>query len=170
VPGTEAPAVRGRRVLLGVTGGVAAYKACILTRLLAQAGATVQVVMTASATRFVGPDTFAALSGRPCYTDLWEEPGTVLHVKLAHEADVVVVAPATANVIAKLASGIADDLLTSVLLEATCPVVLAPAMHTRMWEHPATRMNVRTLEERGARVVGPAAGSGKGRPEIFPSA
>ncbi|MGH2529020.1 MAG: bifunctional phosphopantothenoylcysteine decarboxylase/phosphopantothenate--cysteine ligase CoaBC [Actinomycetota bacterium] len=159
MPGSEVPAVKGRRVLLGVTGGVAAYKACILTRLLAQAGATVQAVMTASATRFVGPDTLAALSGRPCYKDLWEEPGTVLHVKLAHEADVVVVAPATANIIAKLASGIADDLLTSVMLEATCPVVLAPAMHTGMWEHPATRMNVRTLEERGARVVGPAAGS-----------
>jgi phosphopantothenoylcysteine decarboxylase/phosphopantothenate--cysteine ligase len=148
----------GRRVLLGVTGGIAAYKACILTRLLTQAGATVQVVMTPSATRFVGPDTFAALSGRPAYTEVWDQPGSVLHVRLAHEADVAVVAPATANVIAKLAGGIADDLLTSTLLEATCPLVVAPAMHSGMWEHPATQANVRALAERGTAVVGPATG------------
>jgi len=148
----------GRRVLLGVTGGIAAYKACSLTRLLGQAGATVQVIMTRSATRFVGPDTFAALSGRRVYTDLWEEPGSVLHVRLAHEADVAVVAPLTANVLAKLAHGTADDLLTSTLLEATCPLVLAPAMHTGMWEHAATQANVRILAERGCRMVGPATG------------
>jgi phosphopantothenoylcysteine decarboxylase/phosphopantothenate--cysteine ligase len=145
-------------VLLGVTGGIAAYKACSLTRLLTGAGALVQVVMTRSATRFVGPDTFAALSGRRTYTDLWEEPGSVLHVRLAREADLAVVAPATANVLAKLAHGIADDLLTSTLLEAACPLLLAPAMHTGMWEHPATRANVAALRERGARVVGPEAG------------
>ncbi len=150
--------VAGRRVLLGVTGGIAAYKACTLTRLLTGAGATVQVVMTRSATRFVGADTFSALSGRPAYAELWEEPGSVLHVRLAHEADVAVVAPATANVITKLASGLADDLLTSTLLEATCPLVLAPAMHTGMWEHPATRSNVSALRERGAVLVGPATG------------
>lgn len=149
----------GRRVLLGVTGGIAAYKACSLARLLTLAGASVQVVMTRSAERFVGPATFAALSGRPAYTDLWEEPGSVLHVRLAHEADVAVVAPATANVIAKLAYGIADDLLTSTLLESACPLVLAPAMHTGMWQHEATQANVRRLEARGARIVGPVAGA-----------
>jgi len=158
VAASEGPALRGRRILLGVTGGIAAYKACYLTRLLTQAGATVQVVMTPSATRFVGPDTFAALSGRRAYTELWDEPGSVLHVRLAHQADVAVVAPATANVIAKLARGIADDLLTSTLLEARCPLVVAPAMHTGMWDHPATQANVRTLEERGGLIVGPAIG------------
>jgi phosphopantothenoylcysteine decarboxylase/phosphopantothenate--cysteine ligase len=155
--GSSSP-LAGRRVLLGVTGGIAAYKACILTRLLTQAGATVQVVMTPSATRFVGTDTFAALSGRPAYTEVWEEPGSVLHVRLARRADVCVVAPATANVIAKLSGGIADDLITSTLLEATCPLVVAPAMHSGMWKHPATQANVRALQERGTVVVGPASG------------
>jgi len=149
----------GRRVLLGVTGGVAAYKACSLTRLLTQVGARVQVVMTRSGARFVGPDTFAALSGRRVYIDLWEEAGSVLHVRLAREADVAVVAPLTANVLAKLAHGLADDLLTSALLEATCPLVLAPAMHTGMWEHPATQANVRALAERGLTLVGPVTGA-----------
>ena len=115
--------------------------------------------MTRSAERFVGPATFAALSDHRVYTDLWEEPGVVLHVRLAHEADVAVVAPATANIIAKLAQGIADDLLTSTLLEASCPLVLAPAMHTGMWEHPATQANATTLAARGVRLVGPAAGA-----------
>ena len=160
---TERSALRsvlgGRRVLLGVTGGIAAYKACILVRLLRLQGASVRVVMTRSAERFVGPATFAALSDHRVYTDLWEEPGVVLHVRLAHEADIAVVAPATANVIAKLAQGIADDLLTSTLLEAGCPLVLAPAMHTGMWEHPATQANVTALSSRGARIVGPAHGS-----------
>jgi len=156
--GSSSP-LAGRRVLLGVTGGIAAYKACILTRLLTQAGATVQVVMTSSAARFVGSDTFAALSGRPAYTEVWEEPGSVLHVRLARGADLSVVAPATANVIAKLAGGIADDLMTSTLLEATCPLVVAPAMHSGMWEHPATQANVRALQERGTVVVGPAMGA-----------
>jgi phosphopantothenoylcysteine decarboxylase/phosphopantothenate--cysteine ligase len=146
-------------VLLGVTGGIAAYKACILVRLLRLQGGSVRVVMTRSAERFVGPATFAALSDHRVYTDLFEEPGVVLHVRLAHEADIAVVAPATANVIAKLAQGIADDLLTSTLLEATCPLVLAPAMHTGMWEHPATQANVNALASRGARIVGPAHGS-----------
>jgi phosphopantothenoylcysteine decarboxylase/phosphopantothenate--cysteine ligase len=149
----------GRRVLLGVTGGVAAYKACILTRLLTQAGATVQVVMTEAATKFVGEATFAALSGRPVHTGVFEQPETVLHVRMAHEADVAVVAPATANVIAKLAFGIADDLLTSTLLEASCPVVVAPAMHTGMYENDATQANIRTLEMRGVEFIGPVTGS-----------
>ena len=153
-----ASVLSGRRVLLGVTGGIAAYKACILTRLLRLGGATVRVVMTRSAERFVGPATFAALSDHPVHTDVFDEPERVLHVELAHAADVVVVAPATANAIAKLASGIADDLLTSTLLETPAPLVLAPAMHTGMWEHPATQANVRLLAERGARFVGPARG------------
>jgi phosphopantothenoylcysteine decarboxylase/phosphopantothenate--cysteine ligase len=149
----------GRRILLGVTGGIAAYKAVILTRLLRLRGASVRVVMTRSAERFVGPATFAALSEHRVYTDLWEEPGVVLHVRLAHETDLAVVVPATANVIAKLAQGIADDLLTSTLLEASCPIVVAPAMHSGMWEHPATQTNIATLAERGVRIVGPVSGS-----------
>jgi phosphopantothenoylcysteine decarboxylase/phosphopantothenate--cysteine ligase len=149
----------GRRILLGVTGGIAAYKACVLTRLLRMRGASVRVVMTRSAERFVGPATFAALSDHRVYTDVFDDPERVLHVRLAHETDVVVIAPATANVIAKLASGIADDLLTSTMLESDRPLVIAPAMHTGMWEHDATRANVAALVERGARVVGPARGS-----------
>ncbi|HSJ49766.1 MAG TPA: bifunctional phosphopantothenoylcysteine decarboxylase/phosphopantothenate--cysteine ligase CoaBC [Actinomycetota bacterium] len=156
--GSNSP-IAGRRVLLGVTGGIAAYKACILTRLLRLKGASVRVVMSRSAERFVGPATFAALSDRRVYTDVFEDPERVLHVRLAHEADAAVVAPATANVIAKLAFGIADDLLTSTLLETDAPLVIAPAMHTGMWEHDATRTNVATLIERGARIVGPAHGS-----------
>ena len=165
-----------RRVLLGITGGVAAYKSAHLARLLTAAGAEVTVVMTESATRFVGPDTFAALTGRPVHTSLWERPGEVLHVRLAHEADLAIVAPATANLLAKLAHGLADDLLTSTLLEYAGPLVIAPAMHTGMWEHPATRGNVETLEGRGVTFVGPVEGalahgdSGVGRlaePEII---
>src|SRR6266536_977294 len=148
----------GRRLLLGVTGGIAAYKAALVARLLGQAGADVDVIMTPAATRFVGPDTFAALTRNPVHLDLFERPDTVLHVRLAHQADVAVVAPATANVLAKLALGLADDLLTSTLLEPTCPLVLAPAMHTGMWHHPATRAHVGTLAERGAVLVGPAEG------------
>jgi phosphopantothenoylcysteine decarboxylase/phosphopantothenate--cysteine ligase len=118
----------------------------------------VSVVLTENATRFIGPDTFSALTREPVHASLWERPGEVLHVRLAHEAEVAVVAPATANVIAKLANGLADDLLSATLLESTCPLVIAPAMHTGMWEHPATRANVATLRERGARFVGPATG------------
>jgi phosphopantothenoylcysteine decarboxylase/phosphopantothenate--cysteine ligase len=149
----------GRRVLLGVTGGIAAYKAVLLARLLMKAGAEVQVVMTPAATRFVGPDTFAALTGRPARTEVFDEVEHVLHVRLAHEADVAVVAPATANVIARLALGLADDMVTSTLLEARCPLVIAPAMHTGMYEHPATQDHLSTLAERGAVIVGPATGS-----------
>ena len=148
----------GRRVLLGVTGGIAAYKAAYLARMLVSAGADVRVVMSEAATRFVGPDTFAAITGKPAHSGLWEEPGTVLHVRLAHEVDIAVVAPATANVLSKLTHGIADDLLTSILLESSVPLVVAPAMHTGMWEHPATRENVETLDSRGVTFVGPAFG------------
>jgi phosphopantothenoylcysteine decarboxylase/phosphopantothenate--cysteine ligase len=156
--GEVAGSLERRRVLLGVTGGIAAYKVAHLVRLLTQSGAEVQVVMTPSALRFVGADTFAALSARPVYSDVFEHSEAVLHVRLAREADVAVVAPATANLLAKLAHGLADDLLTSTLLETACPLVLAPAMHSGMWSHPATRRNVDTLVERGAVLVGPSAG------------
>ena len=145
-------------MLLGVSGGIAAYKAALVARLLKAAGADVTAVLTEAATRFIGADTFSALTGHPAYTSLWERPGEVLHVRLAREADVSVVVPATANVMAKLAHGQADDLLCATLLEATCPLVIAPAMHSGMWEHPATRANVVTLRERGVTFVGPATG------------
>jgi phosphopantothenoylcysteine decarboxylase/phosphopantothenate--cysteine ligase len=148
-----------RRVLLGVTGGIAAYKAAHLGRLLVAAGHEVSVVMTESAARFVGPDTFAALTGHPVHSSLWERPGEVLHVRLAHEAHVAVVAPATANLLAKLAVGIADDLLSATLLEYDGPMVIAPAMHSGMWNHPATRTNVELLTARGVRFVGPVEGA-----------
>lgn len=144
--------------MLGVSGGIAAYKAALVARLLKTAGADVTVVLTEAATRFVGADTFSALTGEPAYTSLWERPGEVLHVRLAREADVAVVVPATANILAKLAHGLADDLLSATLLEATCPVVIAPAMHSGMWEHPATRANVEMLRSRGADIVGPVTG------------
>ena len=159
----------GRRVLLGVSGGIAAYKAALLARLLSDAGMEVTAVLTDAATRFVGPDTFSALTGRPAFVSLWDRPGEVLHVRLAHETDVAVVAPCTANTIAKLAHGLADDLLTSTLLEYDGPLVLAPAMHSGMWDAPATQTNVGTLSSRGVRIVGPVDGplahgdSGPGR-------
>jgi phosphopantothenoylcysteine decarboxylase / phosphopantothenate---cysteine ligase len=159
----------GRRVLLGVTGGIAAYKAALVARLLSDAGMDVTAVLTDSATRFVGPDTFSALTGRPAYVSLWDRPGEVLHVRLARENDVAVVAPCTANTIAKLAYGLADDLLTSTLLEYDGPLVLAPAMHSGMWGAIVTQTNVATLSSRGVRIVGPVEGplahgdSGPGR-------
>ncbi|MEX0651141.1 MAG: flavoprotein, partial [Actinomycetota bacterium] len=149
----------GRRVLLGVTGGIAAYKSAHLARLLTGAGSEVTVVMTGSATRFIGAETFAALTGRPVHISLWEGAGDVVHVRLAHEADLVVIAPASAHLLAKLAGGLADDLLTSILLEYGGPVVVAPAMHTGMWEHPATQANVEILRGRGVRLAGPATGA-----------
>jgi phosphopantothenoylcysteine decarboxylase/phosphopantothenate--cysteine ligase len=150
--------LRGRRVLVGVTGGIAAYKAAHLARLLRDRGADVHVVMTPAATRFVGPDTFAALTGNPVHSDVFEHTEAVLHVRLARETDVAIVAPATANVLAKLALGLADDLLTSTLLELSAPVVMAPAMHSGMWGHPATRRNLDSLRRRGVLVVGPVEG------------
>ncbi len=150
--------LRGRRVLLGVTGGIAAYKAAYLARLLRDRGADVQVVMTPAAVRFVGPDTFAALTGNPVHSDVFERAEAVLHVRLAREADAAVVAPATANLLAKVALGLADDLLTSVLLEFTGPMVVAPAMHSGMWGNPATRRNLETLRDRGTVLVGPVEG------------
>ncbi len=145
-------------VLLAVTGGIAAYKSLTLARRLRDAGFEVQAIMTPAAARFVGPDSFAALTGRPVHSDVFDRPETVLHVRLAHQAAGAVVAPATANVIAKLALGLADDLVTSTLLESTGPLVIAPAMHTGMWEHPSTQEHLATLRARGAMIVGPASG------------
>jgi phosphopantothenoylcysteine decarboxylase / phosphopantothenate---cysteine ligase len=149
----------GRHVLLGVSGGVAAYKAASLARALVRAGATVQPILTAAAARFVGGDTFAALTGRPAHVGVFEDVHRIIHVRLAREADVAVIAPATANALAKFAHGLADDLLSSTFTCLTCPVVLAPAMHTEMWLHPATQANVALLAQRGAIIVGPAEGA-----------
>ncbi|MGZ4448363.1 MAG: bifunctional phosphopantothenoylcysteine decarboxylase/phosphopantothenate--cysteine ligase CoaBC [Nocardioides sp.] len=157
------------RVVLGVSGGIAAYKACELLRRLTESGHDVSVVPTAAALEFVGAPTWAALSGKPVATDVWTGVHEVPHVRIGQSADLVVVAPATADLLAKAAHGLADDLLTNTLLTARCPVVFAPAMHTEMWEHPATQANVATLRERGALVVEPAEGrltgkdTGKGR-------
>ncbi|HEX9823554.1 MAG TPA: bifunctional phosphopantothenoylcysteine decarboxylase/phosphopantothenate--cysteine ligase CoaBC [Actinomycetota bacterium] len=150
--------LQGRSVLLGVTGGIAAYKSATLARLLRERGADVHVVMTEGATRFIGPDTFAALTGNPVHTGLFEQTESVLHVRLAREAHVAVVAPATANVIAKLALGLADDLLSSALLEYRGPLVVAPAMHSGMHAAPATQTNLETLRARGVSLVGPVEG------------
>jgi phosphopantothenoylcysteine decarboxylase / phosphopantothenate---cysteine ligase len=150
--------LQGRHLLLGISGGIAAYKAAFLARLLRDRGAEVQVVMTPSATRFVGPDTLAALTGREVHSDVFEHAETVLHVRLAREADLAVVAPATANVLARLALGLADDLLTSTLLEFRGPLVVAPAMHSGMWTHSATAAHLETLRGRGVSVVGPVEG------------
>ena len=152
------PEPHGRRVLLGVTGGIAAYKSALLARLLSEAGMEVTAVLTDSATRFVGPETFSALTGRPAYVSLWDHPGEILHVRLAHETDVAVVAPCTADTIAKLAQGLADDLLVSTLLEYDGPLVLAPAMHSGMWGADVTQANVTTLSSRGVRFIGPVHG------------
>ncbi len=157
------------RVVLGVSGGIAAYKACELLRRFTESGHDVTVVPTAAALEFVGAPTWAALSGKPVSTDVWTEVHQVPHVRIGQQAELVVVAPATADVLAKAAHGLADDLLTNTLLTARCPVVFAPAMHTEMWEHPATRANVATLRSRGAVVIEPAEGrltgadTGKGR-------
>jgi phosphopantothenoylcysteine decarboxylase/phosphopantothenate--cysteine ligase len=157
------------RVVLGVAGGIAAYKACELLRLLTESGHDVRVVPTAAALKFVGEPTWAALSGKPVATDVWHDVHEVPHVAIGQSADLVLVAPATADVLAKAAHGLADDLLTNTLLTARCPVVLAPAMHTEMWEHPATVANVATLRSRGVIVLEPGSGrltgrdTGKGR-------
>ncbi len=146
------------RVVLGVTGGIAAYKACALLRRFTEAGHEVTVVPTAAALRFVGEATWAGLSGRPVATDVWQHAHEVPHVRVGQQADLVVVAPATADLLARAAHGLANDLLTNVLLTARCPVLLAPAMHTEMWTHPATVANVALLRERGVHVLAPASG------------
>lgn len=158
-----------RNVVVGVAGGIAAYKACHLIRDFKEAGDDVRVVPTANALRFVGAATFEALSGHPVDTGVFERVDEVQHVRIGQEADLIVVAPATADVIARIAGGRADDLLTATVLVATCPVVVAPAMHTEMWHNAATQANVATLRSRGVTVLEPAHGrltgkdSGPGR-------
>jgi len=149
-----------RNVVLGVTGSIAAYKAVDLASRLTQAGVTVHTVMTDSATKLVGPASFRAITGQPVSTDMFEltNPFSIEHVSLAECADLLLVAPATANVLAKIAGGIADDLLTCTVLATRAPIVLAPAMHTAMWENPATQANVATLRGRGIGFVGPVEG------------
>ena len=154
---------RPRRVVVGVGGGIAAYKACALVRLLTEAGHRVDVVPTEAALEFVGSATFEALSGHPVSTGVFSDVPAVRHVALGQSADAVVVAPATADLLSRSAAGRADDLLTSTLLTARCPVLMAPAMHTEMWEHPATRRNVATLRADGIRVMPPARGRLTGR-------
>ncbi|MEU8398642.1 bifunctional phosphopantothenoylcysteine decarboxylase/phosphopantothenate--cysteine ligase CoaBC [Nonomuraea sp. NPDC048892] len=146
------------KVVLGVSGGIAAYKACELLRLFTESGHEVRVVPTREALKFVGAPTWAALSGNPVSAEVWDDVHEVPHVRIGKGADLVVVAPATADVLARAAHGLAGDLLTNTLLTATCPVVFAPAMHTEMWQHAATRANVATLRSRGAVVIDPAVG------------
>ena len=153
--------LEGRRLLVAMTGGIACYKACEVVRLCARDGAVVQVLMTPGARAFVSPLTLQTLSGRPVATDTFDpgEESSIGHIRLADESEAIIVAPATANALAKAAQGIADDLLGTVLLATRAPVLWAPAMNVNMWEHPATRTNLATLQGRGARVVGPATGS-----------
>jgi phosphopantothenoylcysteine decarboxylase/phosphopantothenate--cysteine ligase len=152
------PLLAGARVLLGVSGGIAAYKAAELARELMRAGAEVQPLLTEAAEQLVTRATFAALTGRRVPASVWDDPAAVTHVALARWGQVLVVAPATAHTLARLAAGLADDLLTNIALAFGGPVVVAPAMHTEMWEHPATRANLATLEGRGVLVVPPASG------------
>lgn len=157
------------RIVLGVAGGIAAYKACHVVRLLKEAGHSVRVVPTEAALKFVGSATWEALSGQPVATEIFDRVEDVQHVTVGHDADLVIVAPATADILARAAAGLANDLLTATLLVATCPVVFAPAMHTQMWLHPATVNNVTTLKGRGMHILEPASGrltgtdSGPGR-------
>lgn len=146
----------GRRVLLVVAGGIAAYKSAFLARRLVEAGAAVDVILTSAAERFVGRVTFEGITGRPVHTDLWERP--MAHLDLGRAVDAIVVAPATADLLSRLAAGAADELATATLLAADRPVLLCPAMNTRMWEHPATRRNLETLSGFGHEVIGPDDG------------
>ena len=157
------------RIVLGVAGGIAAYKAALLLRLFREAGHDVRVVPTAAALKFVGQATWEALSGQSATPHVFDDVPEVAHVRIGQTADLVVVAPATADLIARAAAGLCNDLLTATLLTARCPVLLAPAMHTEMWEHPATQANVATLRSRGVHILEPASGrltgsdSGPGR-------
>jgi phosphopantothenoylcysteine decarboxylase/phosphopantothenate--cysteine ligase len=151
-------ALAGRHVVLGVSGGIACYKSCALARRLTEDGAMVDVVMTAGATAFVGPVTFEALTGRPVFTSLWERDHALAHIGLAKHPDLVILAPATAQLLARAAQGLADDLLTALLLARTGPVLCAPAMNDAMYAHPATQANLKTLLARGWRFIGPETG------------
>jgi len=149
---------RGRKLLLGVSGGISAYKSCDLLRRLQEQGFIIDVVPTSASLNFVGKSTWEALSGRKVSTDLWSEVEKVPHISMAKENDLIVIAPTTADLLAKLASGRADDLLTNIVLASTAPKILVPAMHTEMWLNPATVANVKTLQERGFVVVAPDEG------------
>lgn len=161
------PSLNGKRITLAVTGGIAAYKSCELVRLLIKSGAKVRVCMTSAAVNFVGPLTFAALSGNPVETDQFD--GSMQHLALTRDCDLLLVAPATANILAKAANGIADDLVSSVILASTCPIAVCPAMNTNMWVKPCTQRNIAQLKTDGVAVLGPASGelacgvSGAGR-------
>jgi phosphopantothenoylcysteine decarboxylase len=167
----NASALHGTKLLLCVCGGIAAYKSADLVRRLREAGATVQVAMTENAQRFVGAQTFQALSGFPVRTSLWDAQAEAAmgHIELARWADRILIAPATANMLAKLAHGFADDLVSTLCLATTAPLTVAPAMNHRMWLHPATQANIATLQARGVHIVGPDDGplaegeSGPGR-------
>src|SRR3989441_8396479 len=148
----------GRHVVLGVSGGISCYKSCTLARRLTEGGALVDVALTAAAAEFVRPVTFEALTGRPVLTSLWERDRALAHIELAKQPDLVIVAPATANVLARAAMGMADDLLTALLLARTGPVLVAPAMNDAMYAHPATLANLKTLATRGWHFVGPETG------------
>lgn len=156
---TEQP-LRGRELLVCVCGGIAAYKAAEFVSQAVQAGCGVTVAMTRHARRFVGALTFQALSGRPVLSSQWEssDAGEIRHLKASEQAELILVAPATANIIGKLAGGVADDLVSSILLGAACPVLLAPAMNTRMWNHPSVQRNIAFLREAGFVFVGPESG------------
>jgi len=152
--------LQGRRILLGVTGGIAAYKAATLCRAFIKVGADVQVVMTASACRLVTPATMQALSGKPVFTDMWDDrvPDNMGHIELSRDRELIVIAPATADFLAKLATGLADDLLSTLCLARECPLTVAPAMNRQMWESPATQRNIATLRVDGVGVLGPVSG------------
>jgi phosphopantothenoylcysteine decarboxylase/phosphopantothenate--cysteine ligase len=168
-PAPTASGGTGPRIVLGVCGGIAAYKAVEVCRLLVDAGAHVIPVLTSEATRFVGAVTFSALASEPVQSSLWDEESPIPHTRLGQSADLIVVVPATAHLMARYAAGLADDLLTATLLATRAPVLLCPAMHTEMWEHPSVRENLATLERRGVGIVPPAVGhlaggdSGEGR-------
>lgn len=149
----------GRHVVVGVSGGIACYKSCVLVRRLAEAGARVDVILTEGAAEFVRPLTFEALSGRPVLTSLWTRDAALQHIRLAQSPDLILVAPATANLLARVAQGLGDDLLTTLLLARTSPVLFAPAMNDEMYANPATQANLATLARRGARFVGPETGA-----------
>ena len=150
---------KGRRVVLGVSGGIASYKSCLLARRLTEAGARVDVVLTRSAAEFIGPLTFEALTGRPVATSLWEPGRALAHVRLPQDADLIIVAPATAHLVARMAQGLADDVLTTLLLARTAPVLLAPAMNDEMYARPETQANLERLRARGVAFVGPEIGA-----------
>ncbi len=151
--------LEGKTILLGITGGIAAYKSCNIVRLLQKRGARVKVVMSEHAAKFVGPLTFRALTNEPVAVGLFDDPSDPIHhISLAQEPDLVVVAPATANIIAKMANGFADDLISTTLLATPRPIVIAPAMNSGMWKAPATQANMATLRERGVHAVGPGSG------------